>query len=276
MKRERRRPGARKNLALGVVLGFVALALLGPLLSPFSPSAIDLGHELEGPSGSHWLGTAENGVDILSILLSGARSSATVAFLSVGLASSIGLFLGVLSGYLGGVSDHLVGGLADLLQAFPSIVLHIVFLALVERPTLVHVAVALSLNGWVLFARIARAETLLLREREFLTAARALGVKEHLVVLRHVLPNIAGPLLIQGSGALGGAVVAEASLAFLGLGPGTGLSWGALLDQGAGLLLRFPHVAIAPGIAIVITVLGFHGTGDWLRDRLDPRTRNSR
>lgn len=261
------------RVAFGLVCLFLLLAAFGPWLAPHAPSAIDLGHELEGPSSAHWLGTAENGVDILSIMLSGARTSASVALLSVGLSVSVGVLFGVLAGYLGGWVDHLVGGLSDLLQSFPSIILHIVFLSLVERPTTTDVALALALNGWVLHARIARAETLLLREREFLTAARALGVTEPTIVWRHVLPNIASPLVVQASSALGGAVVAEASLSFLGLGPSTGLSWGALLDQGAGLLLRFPHVAIVPGIAIILTVLGFFGTGDWLRDRLDPRTK---
>lgn len=269
----RRRTGALRAAALAPVITFLVLAAIGPALAPYSPLAIDLGHELEGPSGAHWLGTAENGVDILSILLAGARTSAIVALVAVGLSVSVGVTLGVLAGRVGGMADHLVSGLADLLQSFPSIVLHIVFLALIDRPTLLHVALALSLNGWVLHMRIARAETMALLDRDYLTAARALGVSEGKIVLRHVLPNVAGPLIVQATTALGGAVVAEASLSFLGLGPGAGVSWGALLDQGAGLLLRFPHVALIPGLAVVLTVLGFHGSGDWLRDRLDPRSR---
>ncbi len=262
-----------KRLSLALVIAFLLLAALGPHLSAVSPLDIDLGHELEGPSAAHRLGTAENGVDILAVMLHGARVSASVALMAVSLSVGIGVLLGVLAGHLGGALDHAVGGLADLMQAFPSIVLHIVVLALVAQPTLVHVALALALNGWVLFARLARAETLLVAQREYLTAARALGVTEPVVIARHVLPNIAGPLVVQASSALGGAVVAEASLSFLGLGPGAGISWGALLDQGAGLLLRSPHVALIPGIAIILTVLGFHGLGDWLRDRLDPKSR---
>ena len=268
---QRRR--ALRAAALAPVVLFLLLAAVGPALAPFSPLQIDLGHELEGPSGAHWLGTAENGVDILSILLAGARTSAIVALVAVSLSVGVGVTLGIAGGRLGGWVDHAVSGLADLLQSFPSIVLHIVFLALIDRPTLLHVALALSLNGWVLHMRIARAETMALLDRDYLTAARALGVPELTIVARHVLPNVAGPLIVQATTALGGAVVAEASLSFLGLGPGAGVSWGALLDQGAGLLLRFPHVALIPGIAVVLAVLGFHGSGDWLRDRLDPRSR---
>jgi ABC-type dipeptide/oligopeptide/nickel transport system permease subunit len=134
---------------------------------------------------------------------------------------------------------------------------------------------ALSANGWVLFARIARAQTMLLRESEFVGAARLLGASEAHILLRHIAPNAFGPLCIQATAALGAAVLAEATLSFLGLGPGAGASWGALLDQGSAVLLRFPHVALTAGAAISLTVLGFNLAGDYLRDRLDPRTARS-
>jgi peptide/nickel transport system permease protein len=262
----------KRPLAL-LPLVFVALAVLGPLLTPLAPDAIDLGHELEPPSPDHWLGSAENGVDILSVMLAGARTSALVAFLSVGASVLIGVLSGTLAGYVGGRLDGAISALADVVQSFPSIVLSAFVLSLVERPGIVHVALAMSLGGWVLFMRLSRAETLALSGRELLSAVRALGVPERSIVLRHVLPNTLGPIVVQATQALGGAVVAEASLSFLGLGPGTAPSWGALLDQGAGLLLRFPHVALVPGIAIVLTVVGFQASGDALRDRLDPRAR---
>jgi peptide/nickel transport system permease protein len=135
-----------------------------------------------------------------------------------------------------------------------------------------HVVLALSVSGWVLFARIARAQTLLLRETEFVGAARLLGASDAHILIHHVAPNAASPLLVQATSALGGAVLAESTLSFLGLGPGAVASWGALLDQGSAVLLRFPHVALIAGATIALTVLGFNLAGDWVRDRLDPKT----
>lgn len=264
--RRERRPGSLALLA--AVFGGVAL--FGPWLSSRGFDAIDLGHELEGPSAAHWLGSAENGVDILAVMLHGARTSALVALLSVGVSVLVGGGLGTLAGFVGGRLDALVTSTADVVQSFPAIVLAAFVLSLVDRPGLSHVALAMSAGGWVLFARLARAETLALNARELVPAVRALGVPTWAILVRHVVPNTSGPLIVQATQALGGAVVAEASLSFLGLGSG-GASWGVLLDQGAGLLLRSPHVALVPGLAIVLTVVGFQATGDWLRDRLDPR-----
>ena len=166
--------------------------------------------------------------------------------------------------------DDAISGLADLVQAFPAVLLNIAILALVARPGIGHVILALSANGWVLYARLARAETLALREREFVTAARALGADERRVLTRHVLPNLAGPLVVQATAGFGGVVLMESTLSFLGLGPSGTLSWGSLLDQGSAVLLRFPHVALASGAAIGLTVLSFNLAGDALRDALDP------
>jgi peptide/nickel transport system permease protein len=185
----------------------------------------------------------------------------------------LGTALGTWAGYYGKLPDHLVTGIADLVQAFPAIVLNIAVLALVAKPGLLHLIVALAINGWVLYARLARAETLSLREREFVEAARALGVSSGQVMRRHVVPNLLGPLVIQATTGLGVVILAESTLSFLGLGPGKAVSWGALLDQGTSVLLRFPHVALFSGGAIALSVLGFNLAGDWLRDRLDPRLR---
>lgn len=256
-----------------VVVGFLLLAVFGPLLAPYSPSAIDLQAEYALPSVAHLLGTTDNGVDVLSVVLHGARLACLIALGAVLVSLTVGTLLGTLAGLRGGLTDHLITGVADLVQAFPSIVLNIAILALTARPGVMHVVLALSANGWVLFARLSRAETLRLREAEFVQAARALGASEARVLGRHVVPNLAGPLLVQASAALGGAVLAESTLSFLGLGPGQVASWGALLDQGSAVLLRFPHVALISGTVIALTVLGFNLAGDWLRDRLDPRTR---
>ena len=253
-----------------LALGFIILATLGPTLAPTPAGEIDLDHIYALPSAQHPLGTADNGVDILSTLLHGAQLSAWIAVLSVLLSLSIGTVLGVLAGYRGGLADHVVTGACDLVQAFPSIVLNIAILAFTREPGIWHVVLALSANGWVLFARLSRAQTLVLRELDFVTAVRALGGGELRILGRHILPNLWGPLVVQASSALGMAVLAESTLSFLGLGPGREASWGALLEQGSAVLLRFPHVAITAAIAT--TVLAFNLAGDVLRDWLDPQT----
>ena len=265
--RHRRRPSTP---VLGVAM-FVLLAAVGPWLSPHAPSAIDLSAQFALPSARHWLGTADNGVDVLSVLLHGARVAAVVAFGSVSLSLLVGSSLGLLAGYRGGRTDYLVTGLADVVQAFPGVLLNIAVLSLVARPGILHVVLALSASGWVLFARIARAQALLLREGEMVAAARLLGGSELHILTRHVAPNAMSPLVVQASAALGGAVLAESTLSFLGLGPSTSASWGSLLDQGSAVLLRFPHVALLAGAAIAVTVLCFNLAGDGLRDLLDPR-----
>lgn len=262
---------ARAPVGVGIVVVFALVALFGPLLAPHDPLEIDLRHEYEPPSAAHPFGTGDNGVDILSVILHGARLAGIVGVLVVGISLAVGTLLGVVAGYRGGASDHVVTGLADLVQAFPAIVLNIAILALVARPGLEHLVLALAVNGWVLYARIARAQTLSIREMEYVQAARALGLREHRILGRHILPNLTGPLVVQATAGLGAVILAESTLSFLGLGPGKNASWGALLDQGSAVLLRFPHVALFAGGAIAITVLGFNLAGDWLRDRLDPR-----
>lgn len=264
---------AKTPFGLMIVIAFFVLGLIGPWIAPYDPLTINLAHEYESPSWTHFLGTGDNGIDILSALLYGARLAAIVGIVVVGISVVVGTVLGTWAGYFGRLTDHVITGTADLVQAFPAIVLNIAVLALVARPGLIHLIIALTVNGWVLYARLARAETLSLREREFVEAARALGVPTHEVLRRHVIPNLLGPLVIQASTGLGVVILAESTLSFLGLGPGKAVSWGALLDQGTSVLLRFPHVALFSGGTIALTVLGFNLTGDWLRDRLDPRLR---
>ena len=263
---------SKTPVGLILVIAFFFAAIFGPHIAPYDPRAIDLLHEYEGPSMAHWFGTADNGVDLLSAMLHGARLAAIVSLVVVSISVVIGATLGTWAGYRGKLTDHMVTGIADLVQAFPAIVLNIAILALVAEPGIFHLILALAVNGWVLYARISRAETFSLREREFVQAARALGVSPLRIVSRHIIPNLAGPLVIQATGGLGAMILAESTLSFLGLGPGKAVSWGALLDQGSAVLLRFPHVALFSGAAIALTVLGFNLTGDWLRDRLDPQS----
>ena len=261
----------RTPIGVILVMAFFVLGVIGPWIAPYDPLAIDLARQFEPPSPAHWLGTGDNGIDILSALLHGARLALVVGLVVVSISLLVGTALGTWAGYHGRMTDHAITGVADLVQAFPAIVLNIAVLALVARPGLGHLIVALAVNGWVLYARLARAETFSLREREFVQAARALGVPTHRILARHVIPNLAGPLVIQATTGLGVVILAESTLSFLGLGPGKAVSWGALLDQGTSVLLRFPHVALFSGATIALTVLGFNLAGDWLRDRLDPR-----
>lgn len=251
-----------------LAVAFGLLAIIGPWIAPADPAAIDLHHQFEGPSAAHWLGTGDNGIDLLSALLHGARVAGIVALGVVSSSFLVGAVLGTLAGLRGGLVDHAITGLADLLQAFPGIVLHVALLAVVASPHLGHLIFALSLPGWVLYARLARAETLRLRECDFVAAAKVLGAPEHRIVLRHILPNLLTPLLVLATSAVGGVILSEATLSFLGLGPTRSVSWGGLLDQGSGVLLRFPHVALVAGSAIALTVFAFNRSGDWLRDHL--------
>lgn len=271
----RLRRALRRDLGLyagaALVLLSVGVALFGPLLAPYDPSAMDLPGELAGPSAAHLLGTGENGVDVLTHLLYGARISLMVALGTTLVSLGVGVTAGLLAGYYGGLVDEVLMRVVDVLLAFPGILLAI-FITAVLGPATSHLVLALALTGWVGYARLVRAQVLALREREFVLAARALGAGTPRILLRHLLPNLAGPILVQATFGLPGVILAEVSLSFLGLGvpPGTP-SWGTLLEAGASYLLVAPHLAMAPGIAVMLTVLGFNFLGDGLRDRLDPR-----
>jgi peptide/nickel transport system permease protein len=259
------------RFGLGVAGLLVLTALLAPVVSPYAPEAIELSAELAPPSAAHLLGAGENGIDVLTHVLYGARVSLVVAFFAVVVSSLVGATLGGLAGYVGGWVDEVVMRVVDVLLAFPGILLAI-FITSVLGPSLANVVFALSFTGWTGYARLARGQVLTLREREYVQAARALGSGNARILFRHLLPNAAGPLLIQATAAFPGAILAEASLSFLGLGapPGTP-SWGALVDQGTQYLLVAPHVALFPGFALALTVLGFNFLGDAVRDALDPK-----
>ncbi len=264
-----------RKLGVGgaLVAVFAVTAVVGPWVAPHDPLRIDLAHSFAPPSAEHPLGTGDNGVDLASALLYGARRAGVVGLFVVVFSALVGTLLGAWAGLRGGRLDSWLSVVADVVQAFPGVILYIALLALVDRPGTTHVVGALCVSGWVLYARIARAEALTLREAEFVQAATALGATRGRVLWRHVLPNLLGPIVIQATSGFGGVVVAEATLSFLGLGPTDGVSWGALLDQGSGVLLRFPHVALVAGSAIALTVFGFNLAGDRLRDLLDPRGR---
>lgn len=261
--------GGRFGLFVAALLVFTAL--FAPWLAPFHPSAIDLPAELAKPGGRHLLGAGENGIDVLSHVIYGARVSLIVSLFAVGLSALVGICLGGLAGYAGGALDEVLMRVVDILLAFPGILLAI-FITSVLGPSLANVVFALSFTGWTGYARLTRSLVLTLRERDYVQAARALGAGNGRILFRHILPNAAGPLLVQATFAIPGAILAEASLSFLGLGapPGTA-SWGALVDQGTQYLLVAPHIALWPGLAIAVTVLGFNFLGDAVRDAMDPK-----
>jgi peptide/nickel transport system permease protein len=268
----RRQPLAAVGFALLIL--FAAMALLAPLLAPDNPSALDLLHRLAPPSRAHWLGTDELGRDILSRVIYGARLSLTVAVSVVSLSLSLGLLFGGIAGYYGRWIDIAVNTfLMNAFMALPGILLAIAFVAFLG-PGLLNLILALSIGGWVGYARLVRAQVLAVREKEFVEAARALGASDLRIFLRHILPNILQPLTVQCAIGMAGAVLAEATLSFLGLGvPPPAASWGSMLNDARPFLFEAPHLVVFPAIAVMLCVLCFNFLGDALRDYLDPRTR---
>jgi peptide/nickel transport system permease protein len=270
--RRRRQPlGPAAWIGLGLIAVFVLTALVGPLAAPHSPTQQDLDHILAGPSAEHWLGTDENGVDVLSELLHGARLALLISGVVVLLCAVIGTAIGLLAGYYRGPVDEIIMRTVDVLLAFPGILLNITIVALIARPGVGVMIFALSLNGWVGYARLVRGQVLSLREREYVVAARAIGARPARIMWRHIFPNLMSPILVQMSFAFGGVILVEASLSFLGLGPQLNYTWGALLDQGTTYLWKTQRLALVPGVAIMLVVLGSNLLGDGLRDRFDPR-----
>ncbi len=247
------------------------VALFGPLVAAYGPVSQDLEHRLVGPTSAHLFGLDELGRDILSRLLWGARVSMLVGFTVVGSATLIGLVVGSIAGTLGGRVDALLMRILDVFLAFPGILLAIALVA-VLGPALSHVILALVAIGWVSTARLVRGQILQLKEQEFVLAARASGVSLLRLVLRHLIPNVLPLVVVQASLGLAGAILAEASLSFLGLGiqPPTP-SWGAMINAGRSHLLDAPHLTLFPGLAIVLAVVALNFLGDALVDRLDPR-----
>ncbi len=263
--------GSGAAIGLLLVSACAALALFAPLVVTCPPGRLDLAIAWLGPTAGHPWGTGDNGVDVLSQVAYGARVSLGIGLAAVLVSGTFGTIAGAASGYAGGLWDALAMRVIDVLLAFPGLLLAI-FLTAVLGPSIPGLVLALCSTAWVGYARLARAQVLALREQGFVLAARALGAGPSRIVVRHLLPNLLGPILVQATFGLPAAILAEASLSFLGLGvpPGTP-SWGALVDQGMAHLVDAPHVALIPGAAIALTVLGFNFLGDALRDRLDPR-----
>ena len=264
--------------AAGVVLlaVFVLCATFAPWLAPHDPAQLDLSARLLPPGHGHWFGTDELGRDILSRTLYGARISLTVSVSVVFFSLIAGLVAGLAAGFYGGWPDTVINiYVTNAFLALPGILLAIALVAFLG-PGLFNLILALSISGWVGYARLVRAQVMAVKEREYVEAAKALGAADLRVVLRHILPNIVQPVLVQAAIGMAGAVLAEATLSFLGLGiPPPAPSWGSMLNDGRSHLFDAPHVVVFPAAAVMLAVLSFNFIGDALRDVLDPRTRLS-
>jgi peptide/nickel transport system permease protein len=262
------------KLKLGGIMAavMVVLAVLAPVLPLQNPGDAQLADEFSGPSLAHPFGQDDEGRDVMARVIYGARYSLLIGFSTVLLSMTFGTLFGLIAGYFGGRIDEAFVFISDVFMAFPSILLIIAIAAFVP-PSLLNIILVLSFVGWVSYARIVRGQVLAVKKIEYVQAAKALGFSHGRILLRHVLPNVLGPLIVNATLSLAGVIIAESTLSFLGLGVPQGLpSWGNMLDQGVAFLLIAPHLSIVPGFAIMWTVMAFNFFGDGLRDFYDVRS----
>ena len=265
------RPAAVAGLI--VITIFVLVAVAAPLVAPFDPAATSWSLVRKAPSAAHWMGTDENGRDVFSRVVYGARASLLAGVVSVLIAGGIGVPVGLLAGFLGGWVDVVVGRIVDAMLACPFLILAIALAAFLG-PDLTNAMIAIGVTAAPVFVRVARGATIDAATNEYVEAARALGNPPWRVAVRHVAPNIVPPVLVQATLAIATAIIAEASLSFLGLGQQPPApSWGSMLNSAQRFLTQAPWLAIFPGAAIFVAVLAFNLVGDGLRDALDPRRR---
>jgi peptide/nickel transport system permease protein len=258
-----------------IVAALLLAAVLAQLIAPYDPFAMNPAVRLEPPSARNILGTDNYGRDLLTRLVYGARVSLVVGLASIAVAAAIGVTIGLVSGYVGGWSDLLIMRGVEIVQAFPPLLLALALVSIMEVG-IGSVILAVGMVQWTVFARVVRASALALKEEEFVLAARASGLTGPRIVLRHILPNAVAPLVVLATLGIGTAITTEAALSFLGLGvPPPTPSWGATLAFGLSYMRDSPHLATFPGLAIMVTVLGFNLLGDGLRDLGDPRLRGS-
>ncbi len=255
------------------ILALILFIILAPMLGLPSPLDQDLGRISEEPSPDHWFGTDELGRDLLSRVVYGGQVSLMVGLVVQIATASIGMFLGLIAGYYGGVVDTIIMRVVDTMYAFPPF-LFAVFMAAILPPSVWSIVLVLVLVGWPWEARVTRGLVLSLKEREYVTAARVVGASNWRIMLRHILPNSLSPIIVGFSIGIAGTIMAESGLSFLGIGirPPTP-SWGGMIDKGRLFLQVYPHLAIFPSIALALAVLAFNFLGDGLRDALDPRMR---
>lgn len=269
LRRLVRRRGAM--IALGIVVCFVLLAVFAPALSPYDPLATTWSAIRKGPGAQHWFGTDEIGRDVLSRVLWGARASLLAGVVSVSLSLAFGVPIGLLAGYAGGWLDALISRLTDAMLACPFLILAIALAAFLG-PSLTNAMIAIGISATPLFVRLTRGQVLQVKVEDYIEAARTVGNSPLRIVLRHILPNIVPPLIVQATLAIAAAIIAEAALSFLGLGqqPPTP-SWGSMLNTAKNYIDNAPWMAVWPGLSIFVLVLSFNLLGDGLRDALDPK-----
>ncbi|HKS92968.1 MAG TPA: ABC transporter permease [Tepidiformaceae bacterium] len=263
----------RAGIAGAVLIGAASMsAALAPAIAPADPYSQNLGMTLHGPAPSHWLGTDNLGRDLFSRVVRGGRITLPVAFAGVGAALVTGVPLGLVAGYHRGFGERIILRLTDVLLAFPATLLAIAITSALGV-SLTTVSIAIAVFSMPVYVRLVRAEVLRLQEREFIMAARCVGATDRLIILRHLLPNALGPIIVQSSLNCGLAILTVSALSFLGLGAQPPIpEWGAMLADGRGYMRVAPHVVIFPGLAIMVAVLGFNLLGDGLRDAYDPRS----
>jgi peptide/nickel transport system permease protein len=263
-------------ISLLIVLFFLAVAILAPHLTPYPEQGRgepNIAQKLQAPSREHPLGTDRLGRDLLARVMFGARSSLSIGFLVVGIGVAVGMPLGAIAGYFGGWLDEVIMRLTDVFLSFPPLLLAIAIAAALG-PSFINAMIAISIVWWPWYTRIVRAQTLSLKERAFVEAARGIGVRGPTIILRHIIPNVMTPVLVQATIDIGAAILTGATLSFLGLGvqPPTA-DWGKMVDVGRAYMLVAPWYATFPGLAIFLVALSMNLLGDGLRDVLDPRTR---
>jgi peptide/nickel transport system permease protein len=274
-KRALRRLVRRRGAMVGaaVVGFFVVVAIFAPLIAPYSPIATDWGAVRKAPTWAHWLGTDEIGRDVLSRVIFGARASLEAGVVSVLISLTLGVPIGLLSGYVGGFLDGLLMRIVDAMLACPFLILAIALAAFLG-PNLTNAMIAIGISAMPAFIRLTRAQTLSTKVEDYVEAAKAVGNPHYRIVLRHILPNILAPIMVQATLAIAAAIIAEASLSFLGLGQQPpDPSWGSMLNTAKNFLSQAPWMAWWPGLAIFVVVLSFNLLGDGLRDALDPKHR---
>ncbi|MHB2169607.1 ABC transporter permease [Alsobacter sp. R-9] len=254
-----------------IVVGFVLMAIFAPVLAPYDPSASDWMAIREGPSAAHWFGTDDLGRDVLSRVIFGARASLAAGLISVVIATLIGVPLGIVAGYFGGITDMVISRVTDALLACPFLVLAIALAAFLG-PSLENAMIAIGVSATPTFIRLTRGQTLSVRAEDYVSAAVSVGLSHARILVSYIFPNVLPPIVVQATLTTAIAVLAEASLAFLGLGQlPPAPSWGSMLDSARQFLVEAPWMAVWPGLAIVVVVIGFNLLGDALNDALNPR-----
>jgi len=264
----------KNKLALagcGIVILLFVVSLLAPVIAPYDPGAIDLKNVLAPPSGEHWFGTDQLGRDVLSRMIWGARISLKVGFVATGLAILIGMILGAVAGYYGGWIDAVIMRFVDIMLCFPTFFLILAVIAFLE-PSIWNIMIVIGLTGWMGVTRLVRADFISLRERDFVRAARAIGANDARIIFMHILPNALASILVAATLGIAGAILTESALSFLGIGvqPPTP-SWGNILTAGKDNIDIAWWLSLYPGLAILITVVGYNLLGEGIRDASDPR-----